>query len=91
MNGYLPKTELELNLPSVVQDIPRAVHDEVERARDIAMEVKVTMDAKLAAARRRQLEYYNMNRCDVTFKVGYRVWFYRPARGVASVTKLSLP
>ncbi len=67
MNGYLPKAELELNLPFVVQDIPRAVQDEVKRAGDIAI-VRVTMDAELAAARCRQLEYYNTNRCDVTFK-----------------------
>jgi transposase InsO family protein len=92
LRTYRPMSLVEFKFPDVSWEVltnnPKGFESQKERIRDMHTDVAL----RLKIARERQTEYYNSDRRKVTYKIGDRVWFYWPARGVdAPKLKLSLP
>jgi hypothetical protein len=92
LRTYRPKSLIEFKFPSISWEVlktsPGGIDAITERIRTIHADVA----KRLKVARETQTEYYNQDRRKVSYKVGDRVWFYWPARGVdAPKLKLSLP
>ena len=92
LRTYRPNSLIDFKFPDVSLELlnsnPRGVESLKERIKTMHADVL----KRLQAARERQAEYYDQGRRDVSFKLGDRVWFYWPARGVAAhKLKLSIP
>jgi hypothetical protein len=92
LRTYRPKSLIEFKFPDISFEVltsdPKGFRSLQERIKNVHQDVV----NRLKIARERQSYFYNQDRRNVSFKVGERVWFYWPARGVnAPMLKLSLP
>ncbi len=92
LRTYSPRPLVDFKFPDVSLELLTSSKNGLEAIKERIKNMHADVSNRLKLARERQTEYYNLNRRDVSYELGERVWFYWPARGVdAPKLKLSIP